>query len=70
MKRRIEIKLPKGYMNIAVTTDNHFIADTNDSANWDEIRFPLPRGKWSIYSIKDKIVTLVNKRRQFNTRWF
>lgn len=44
----LTIKLPKGFMNCGVTTDNHFIADTNDSQNWDTLKFPLPKGEWSI----------------------
>jgi len=45
-------------MNTGISTCNHFIADTNDSANWDTLKFPLPKGKWSIQSIKGKMVTL------------
>lgn len=62
MKTQIEIKKPKNFMNCSVTTDNHFIADTNDSANWDTLKFPLPKGKWSIYSYKNdnSIVVLQN----------
>lgn len=61
----IEIKLPKTFMNVAVTTCNHLTADTNDSANWDTLKFPLPEGKWSIYSMKDGVVMLskTSKRR-------
>jgi len=46
------IKVPKGYYNWAITTDNHFIADTNNSANWDDLKFPLPEGNWSIHWVK------------------
>ena len=62
MKAQIEIKKPKNFMNCSVTTDNHFTADTNDSANWDTLKFPLPKGKWSIYSYKNdnSIVVLQN----------
>ena len=45
-------------MNSAVTSDNFFIADTNDSAKWDTLKFPLPKGRWSIYSISGKIAIL------------
>ena len=42
MKRKIiEIKIPKGFMNWGVSLDNYFTADTNDSANWDTLKFPL-----------------------------
>ena len=60
----LEIKLPKGFMNAAVTKDNNFIADTNDSRKWDNLKFPLPRGKWIIKHIRGKTVML--KR----TSWF
>jgi len=43
MKKFIEIRIPKGFMNCDVTIDNNFIADTNDSENWDTLKFPLPR---------------------------
>jgi hypothetical protein len=59
---KIEIELPKGFMNTAVTSDNFFIADTNNSANWDKLKFPLPRGKWSIHSTSNKKVVLQKSR--------
>jgi len=58
---KIEIKIPKGFMNTAVTTDNFFIADTNDSANWDTLKFPLPEGNWSIFNVSNNKVTLILK---------
>jgi len=58
-KEKLIIEIPKGYMNTGVSICNHFIADTNDSSNWDTIKFPLPQGKWSIRSVEGKIVTLV-----------
>jgi hypothetical protein len=58
---KIEIEIPKGFMNIGVSVDNFFIADTNDSANWDTLKFPLPDGKWSIYNVSGKKVTLISK---------
>lgn len=57
---KITITLPKGFMNTSVTLDNHFVADTNDSSNWDELKFPLPKGEWKIYNIKGKTVTLIS----------
>ena len=54
----ITVEIPKGFMNTGISTCNHFIADTNNSANWDTIKFPLPKGKWIIQNIKDKMVTL------------
>lgn len=61
MKEAIEIELPKGFMNSEITLKNNLIADTNDSSNWDTLKFPLPEGEWSIYSKKGKIVTLIKK---------
>ena len=61
MDMKIEIEIPKGFMNTVVTTDNFLIADTNDSANWDTLKFPLPRGDWSIYNVSNKKVTLIRK---------
>jgi len=52
------IEIPKEFMNIGISTDNYLFADTNDSANWDTIRFPLPEGEWSILDVKGKMVTL------------
>jgi hypothetical protein len=47
----ITLKVPKGYMNFSISKTNRFIGDTNNSENWDTISFPLPEGKWSIYSV-------------------
>ena len=49
--KELIIKIPKGYMNVGISTNNKLIADTNDSSNWDEIYFPLPKGKWNIENI-------------------
>ena len=57
----LEIKLPVGFMNAGVSVNNFFTADTNDSKNWDTIKFPLPKGNWVIKSVKENIVTLVNE---------
>ena len=54
----LTIEIPKGFMNTGISICNHFIADTNDSSNWDTIKFPLPKGKWSIQNIDGKIITL------------
>lgn len=58
----IEIKIPKGYMNVSVGSYS-FSADTNDSANWDEIVFPLPLGNWELkgYNDDNTIVYLIDK---------
>ena len=63
MKRTLEIELPKGFMNCGITAKNNFVADTNDSDNWDTLKFPLPRGKWKIkcYKNNNKVVVLIDK---------
>ena len=48
-------------MNTAITTDNFFIADTNNSTNWDTLKFPLPEGNWSIFNVSNNKVTLIRK---------
>ena len=55
---KIYIKLPKGFTNMSVNLDGTFSADTNDSANWDKLVFPLPSGKWVIYSEHNNVVCL------------
>lgn len=57
----LNIEIPKNFYNIAVSENNHLIADTNDSVNWDTIKIPLPKGKWYILSIEGKNVFLHKK---------
>ncbi len=58
--KKWEVKIPKGYMNYWITPWNYFIADTNDSSNWDTIKIPLPDKKlnkvWSIESQSNWII--------------
>ena len=54
----LEVIIPKGFMNVGVTSNGWLVADTNDSNNWDEISFPLPEKDWEIYSVSGKIVHL------------
>jgi len=66
-RKLIEIELPKGFMNVGITTSNYLIADTNDSGNWDTLKFPLPKGEWEIYkytgdSNKDVILIDVSSK--------
>ena len=61
-KQFLRIVIPKNFMNTAITSDNFFIADTNNSVNWDFIKFPLPEGNWKIYSEEGKIIILVNDK--------
>ena len=61
-KEFIRIVIPKNFMNTAITIDNYFIADTNDSVNWDFIKFPLPDGNWKIHSEESKVVILRNAK--------
>jgi len=51
-KNEIEVQIPKNFMNCGISINNNFIADTNDSQNWDTLSFPLPKPKykWNIYS--------------------
>lgn len=71
--KEIVVEVPKGFMNIGVTTTNHLIGDTN-SSDWDTFRFPLPPGDWQIkcYSDNNKFVTLIHKarKRTFRSIWF
>lgn len=64
-KMTIRIEIPRGYINLAVTTCNHLVGDTNNSDAWDWFKFPLPQGHWSILSINDKMVTLQNMDLEF-----
>jgi hypothetical protein len=66
IRRKFEVIIPKNFMNVGVSTCNHLIADTNDSSNWDTLKFPLPEGKWHIYNVKGKIVTLITKENKYN----
>lgn len=60
--KTIEIKIPKGFMNCGIgVDDNKFVADTNNSSNWDSLEFPLPYGKWSIYSYKSNGTIVILK---------
>ena len=65
--KNIKVELPKGFMNVGVSLSNHLIANTNDSSNWDTLRFPLPKPnhKWVIHSYEDdnKIVNLIDKNK-------
>lgn len=62
----IEVEIPIGFTNCRISVCNHFIADTNDSSNWDTLKFPLPEPqyKWNIKSYKEgisNIVVLIDK---------
>lgn len=74
------IHLPKGFMNCGIANNNSdtpiFVADTNDSQNWQDIHFPLPKGNWNIekYSDDFRVVTirdtsLRNKREKIIKRF-
>lgn len=49
-ERFIYVQIPRNFMNCAITIDNYFIANTNNSSNWDTLKFPLPKpkNKWEI----------------------
>jgi len=61
MKTYLNIELPKNFMNVGITNNNELVADTNNSAEWDTLKFPLPRGKWRIHSYKAKLDTQTTK---------
>jgi len=49
----IDVEYPRGWSNCGVSISNHFIADTNDSTNWDTLKFPLPKAKYK-WQIMDR----------------
>ena len=55
--KTIEIQIPKNFMNCGVSIKNNFVADTNNSQNWDTLCFPLPKPKhkWNIKSYKGEM---------------
>lgn len=55
--KTIDVEIPIGFMNCGISTCNNFIADTNDGANWDTLKFPLPKPKykWNIKCYKGNI---------------
>lgn len=65
MRRKlIKIEIPKGFFNFGVSSCNSFIADTNNSADWRTLKFPLPKPfgkKWEIlrYDIINDEKTIV-----------
>ena len=54
--KTIDVEIPIGFMNCGISTCNNFIADTNNSVNWDTLKFPLPKPKykWNISHYKNK----------------
>ncbi len=54
--KTIDVEIPIGFMNCGISTCNNFIADTNNSTNWDTLIFPLPKPKykWNISHYKNK----------------
>ena len=58
MSKVLKLKLPKGFMNVAVTTSGNITANNNDSANWNDLIFPLTKGQWKVKSVKDTNVVL------------
>lgn len=70
-QKEIRVTLPQGFMNVAITSDNYLVANTNNSAKWDTLKFPLPSGKWAIYAYavtggapnkKDVILKNINEK--------
>ena len=62
----IVVELPRGFMNCCVSVDGDFVADNNNSADFDRIKFPLPEGKWGIFStdIRKQQVILTRQDKQ------
>jgi hypothetical protein len=62
--KTIEIQLPTSCnKNTAITTDNRFIADSNDGSKWDRLKLPLPTGVWSILKQEGNCVILIESER-------
>jgi hypothetical protein len=64
--KKIEVLIPGDFMNERVTIQNEFVADNNYSSFFLQIKFPLPEGNWSIYSItvylrQKKIILIDNE---------
>lgn len=51
-EQKLIFGFPSDFMNIGITTDGYFIADTNNSADWRTIKFKLPKGKgnWVLFN--------------------
>jgi len=65
--KTLKIKLPKGYMNASISSTGYFLADTNNSSDWDVMRIQLPKGNWSIKSNKGEDIIL---QRNTFISWF
>lgn len=59
--KTMTITLPKGFMNVAITKNNHLIADTNDSSNFNTLSIELPKGEWSISYATPRMLILRRK---------
>lgn len=59
-------------MNCGITKSNCFIADTNDSKNWDTLSFPLPKPKtkWEIKSYWGDIGSTIKYVKLVDRFWF
>ena len=60
----IKVEIPKGFYNCGISVCNNFIADSNNSADWKTLKFPLPNPlgeKWEIlqYDIVHREKTIV-----------
>ncbi len=58
--KTIEIKLPIGFMNVTITEDNCLTSNNNNINDWNDLKFPLPEGKWKVkeINVNENIVTL------------
>jgi len=64
MKEMLTIELPDGlHFNCGVTIDHKYLISNNNGSPFKEIKIPLPKGKWSIYSnpLGNKIILQNNE---------
>ncbi len=66
----MNIKIPNGYTNCAITPDNELIADNNDGNNFDVIAHSLPEPeegfRWAIKSNISNNVVLTQVLENYN----
>ena len=53
MEKTIDVEIPRGFYNCGVSVDNFFIADTNNTADWKTLKFPLPDPPGEYWSINN-----------------
>lgn len=59
MLNKLEITIPKGFVNVEITHQHYLSANNGkDGDDFDDLKFNLPTGIWSIDKIDGKIVYL------------